>query len=282
MSTKSIKRTITSETPNPSQASIRNQPAKSPTTDPHHEKKQRTEPTGSSKGTIEVHAQQHIKGKKDKHDGYEPTSIEELVELMNDQHLQMSDGLTKEIAKAEIEALSSHRKLLKERCLEAEEDMERAGRLFEEAPPCEDWEAYWMKENTTETYEKMKKGGQKFSALVVDDNKMIRKVEEKLLARFGFETKVVENGEKALKLFDDGYTFDVVVMDMEMPVMNGPVATRALRARGVDCMIVGVTSCGDGPEKAEFEASGLNCCWEKPLNAEIVGTILNKLDNKMS
>ncbi|XP_041995946.1 two-component response regulator 24-like [Salvia splendens] len=128
----------------------------------------------------------------------------------------------------------------------------------------------------------MKKGGQKFSALVVDDNKMIRKVEEKLLARFGFETKVVENGEKALKLFDDGYTFDVVVMDMEMPVMNGPVATRALRARGVDCMIVGVTSCGDGPEKAEFEASGLNCCWEKPLNAEIVGTILNKLDNKMS
>ncbi|XP_047953259.1 uncharacterized protein LOC125199192 [Salvia hispanica] len=63
-----------------------------------------------------------------------PTSIEELEELMN-EHLHMSDGLTKEIARAEIEALSSQRKLLKERCIEAEEDMERAGRLFEEALP---------------------------------------------------------------------------------------------------------------------------------------------------
>ena len=68
----------------------------------------------------------------------------------------------------------------------------------------------------------MKKVERKFSALVVDDDQMIRKVEEKLLASFGLETKVVNNGEEALKLFLEGYTFDVVVMDMEMPVKNGP------------------------------------------------------------
>ncbi|KAL1560492.1 two-component response regulator 24-like [Salvia divinorum] len=128
----------------------------------------------------------------------------------------------------------------------------------------------------------MKKGGRKISALVVDDDRVIRVVEEKLLVRFGLETKVAKNGKEALDLFVAGNTFDFVVMDMEMPVMDGPEATRALRARGVDCMIVGVTSRGDGPEKAEFEAAGLNCCWEKPLNAQIVGTILDKLAKKLS
>ncbi|KAG6419368.1 hypothetical protein SASPL_121588 [Salvia splendens] len=139
----------------------------------------------------------------------------------------------------------------------------------------------------------MKKGGRKFSALVVDDDQVIRNFEEKLLARFELETKVVKNGEEALKLFREGYTFDVVVMDMEMPVKNGPEwyggtcrplvqATRALRAMGVDCMIVGVTSRGDGPEKAELEAAGLNCCWEKPLNDKIVRTILDELAKKSS
>ena len=59
-------------------------------------------------------------------------------------------------------------------------------------------------------------------------------------------------------------------------------ATRELRAMGVDCMIVGVTSRGDGPEKVEFEAAGLNCCWEKPLNAKIVRTILDELEMKLS
>ncbi|XP_057763920.1 two-component response regulator 24-like [Salvia miltiorrhiza] len=119
--------------------------------------------------------------------------------------------------------------------------------------------------------------GRKRRALVVDDDPLIRRVEGMLLSGYGLETKAVENGKEAIDLFVAGKTFDLVLMDMEMPVMNGPEATRALRALGVSCMIVGVTACGDEAKKAAFVAAGLDSCWDKPLNARIVDELAKKL-----
>lgn len=62
----------------------------------------------------------------------------------------------------------------------------------------------------------------KISALVVDDDSLIRRVEATLLARYGLETKVAENGREAVDLFVAGNSFDLVLMDMQMPVMDGP------------------------------------------------------------
>uniref|UniRef100_A0A803NEB5 Response regulatory domain-containing protein n=1 Tax=Chenopodium quinoa TaxID=63459 RepID=A0A803NEB5_CHEQI len=61
----------------------------------------------------------------------------------------------------------------------------------------------------------------KFTALVVDDTAIIRNIEEMLLNSKGFKTKVVENGQEAVKTFIEGNSFDVIIMDMEMPIMDG-------------------------------------------------------------
>ena len=64
--------------------------------------------------------------------------------------------------------------------------------------------------------------------LVVDDNATNRRVAELLLTTVGAKVMCVENGEQAVENFKRG-AFDVVLMDMMMPVMDGMQATRAIR-----------------------------------------------------
>ncbi|KAH6773485.1 hypothetical protein C2S52_003626 [Perilla frutescens var. hirtella] len=122
---------------------------------------------------------------------------------------------------------------------------------------------------------------QKISVLIVDDDPLVRRVEGMLLKRYGLETKAVANGKEAVDMFLAGNSYDLVLMDMEMPVMDGPKATRMLRGMGVSCMIVGVTARDDEAEKAAFVAAGLDFCWEKPLSAQGVVAILDDLTKKL-
>lgn len=62
----------------------------------------------------------------------------------------------------------------------------------------------------------------KFSVLVVDDDLVIQRIHKVFLNRFGFETQVVGNGKEAVDLYRSGASFHLVLMDMEMPIMDGP------------------------------------------------------------
>ncbi|KAI3455953.1 hypothetical protein Pfo_012616 [Paulownia fortunei] len=121
----------------------------------------------------------------------------------------------------------------------------------------------------------------KICALVVDDDPLVRKVHRMLLNRYGLETESAENGKEAVDLFVSGKSYDLVLMDMEMPVMDGSQATQELRAMGVSSMIVGVTARGLEAEKEAFMAAGLDACWEKPLNGAAVIAMLDELAKKL-
>jgi CheY-like chemotaxis protein len=58
-------------------------------------------------------------------------------------------------------------------------------------------------------------------ALVVDDNFMIRGIYRRMLVPKGFEVTEAENGKIAVDYFHDGNEYDLVLMDKEMPVMDG-------------------------------------------------------------
>jgi PAS domain S-box-containing protein len=66
--------------------------------------------------------------------------------------------------------------------------------------------------------------------LIVDDHETNRRVAGLILDSLGVESSAVEDGEQALDLLND-QRFDLVLMDMMMPVMDGMTATRHLRAR---------------------------------------------------
>lgn len=66
--------------------------------------------------------------------------------------------------------------------------------------------------------------------LVAEDHPTNRKVVEIVLEPFGVDLTMVEDGQAALDALEQG-RFDAVLMDMQMPVMDGLSATRAIRAR---------------------------------------------------
>ncbi len=70
--------------------------------------------------------------------------------------------------------------------------------------------------------------------LIVEDDPMVRAVSTELLTRAGYTIEAVEAGEDALRLFDEGAAFDVLVTDLMMPRMTGPELSAALRERGVE------------------------------------------------
>ena len=65
--------------------------------------------------------------------------------------------------------------------------------------------------------------------LVAEDNPMNRRVVELLLAQSGLKISFAENGKEAVEKFSAG-RFDLVLMDLQMPIMGGLAATRAIRA----------------------------------------------------
>jgi CheY-like chemotaxis protein/anti-sigma regulatory factor (Ser/Thr protein kinase) len=66
--------------------------------------------------------------------------------------------------------------------------------------------------------------------LLVEDNEMNQRVAEMLLRRNGYECTLAQNGAEALEAWEQG-EFDLVLMDCQMPVMDGYEAARAIRER---------------------------------------------------
>ncbi|KAL5770493.1 hypothetical protein ACOSP7_014647 [Xanthoceras sorbifolium] len=119
------------------------------------------------------------------------------------------------------------------------------------------------------------------SALIVDDDALIRKVHLTILKSLGFVAQVASNGKEAVDVFRSGANFDIVFIDMDMPIMNGIEATKELRDMGVTSKIVGVNSCDTDAEKKAFIEAGLDFCLLKPLNEAKATPFLEEIQNIM-
>ncbi|KAG9445718.1 hypothetical protein H6P81_011846 [Aristolochia fimbriata] len=106
------------------------------------------------------------------------------------------------------------------------------------------------------------------SALVVDDNKVTRKILMTMLKWAKIKAQEVENGKEAIDLFASGANFHLIFIDMQMPIMDGPEATRILRSMGVRSRIVGVSANCRENDKAEFMGAGLDEFYVKPLSCK--------------
>lgn len=59
------------------------------------------------------------------------------------------------------------------------------------------------------------------TALVVDDDIVVRMVHQKMLSKVGVKNQVVESGKEAIDIHKSGQNFDLILMDMDLPIMNG-------------------------------------------------------------
>ncbi|OAA27205.1 hypothetical protein AT15_05130 [Kosmotoga arenicorallina S304] len=82
---------------------------------------------------------------------------------------------------------------------------------------------------------------QKAKILIVEDNEANRLLFKRILQKIGHEVKVAENGKIAIDMMSRE-KFDMVFMDMQMPIMDGYTATRKLRQMGIETPIIALTA----------------------------------------
>ena len=103
--------------------------------------------------------------------------------------------------------------------------------------------------------------------LVAEDNSVNRKFVGILLDRMGYQTTFCENGQLALDCVQRG-EFDLVLMDVHMPVMDGLAATRAIRTLGgmaKNIPIIALTADAMNNAQEEALAAGVNYFVTKPV-----------------
>lgn len=111
------------------------------------------------------------------------------------------------------------------------------------------------------------------NVLVVDDNTINREVAGALLQRLGAQVHYAENGSEALKTMQTS-TFDLVFMDMQMPVLDGLMATRMARELGVTVPIVGLTANAFESDRQACLNAGMSGFLAKPMTREKLEMVL--------
>ena len=106
--------------------------------------------------------------------------------------------------------------------------------------------------------------------LVVDDNATNRMVAEALVEMFDCTSESAEDGIEAVDAVQSG-RFDLILMDIKMPRMDGLTATRTIRAlQGPvsQTPIVALTANVDPEDARAYVAAGMCCVVEKPIKPE--------------
>ena len=121
--------------------------------------------------------------------------------------------------------------------------------------------------------------------LLVEDNELNREIAVELLQEYGFRVDVAENGAEAVEKVKNSAPgeYDLVLMDIQMPVMNGYEATKQIRALENPALagikILAMTANAFDDDKKEALACGMDGFLAKPIVVEqLIATLQNNLE----
>jgi len=116
--------------------------------------------------------------------------------------------------------------------------------------------------------------------ILAEDNLINQRIVNELLTKEGFDVTIANNGQDVLDILEEGEKdYKLVLMDIQMPIMNGREATIAIRktdARYRNIPIIAMTAHALEIERKKSLAAGMNDFLTKPVEMKLLFTVLSK------
>ena len=116
--------------------------------------------------------------------------------------------------------------------------------------------------------------------LLVEDNVINQEVAGFIMAHAGATLDIAANGRAALSMLREDAAYDVVLMDLQMPVMNGFEATAAIRAAGLTLPIVAMTANAMDEDRRRSLEAGMQAHLAKPIDVDALVATLTRLTHR--
>lgn len=116
--------------------------------------------------------------------------------------------------------------------------------------------------------------------LLAEDNPVNRRVLELIISSQGHSLDMAEDGQSALDAILSGADYDLILMDVQMPIMDGPTATRAIRKLDgpvAQIPIVALTANVLPEQRSEYLAAGMNDFVGKPIDVTDLMTVIARV-----
>ncbi|WP_181248473.1 tetratricopeptide repeat-containing hybrid sensor histidine kinase/response regulator [Flavobacterium magnum] len=115
----------------------------------------------------------------------------------------------------------------------------------------------------------------KLNILVVEDNKINQMVTKKIIERNGHRCSMADSGDDAIALATSE-PFDIILMDINMPGMNGYETTKKMRAMGMTTPVIALTAFDKKEVTAEAVTAGINDVIVKPFEPSLLFDLIEK------
>lgn len=117
-----------------------------------------------------------------------------------------------------------------------------------------------------------------YNVILAEDNKDHQKLIRELLKKYSINLDIVYNGKELLEMLALGKKYDLVLMDIQMPVMDGYAATTAIRKNPKynDLLIIGLTAFAMDGDVQVAISKGMNDYITKPIDKEILFETLSR------
>ena len=114
--------------------------------------------------------------------------------------------------------------------------------------------------------------------LIAEDSSVIQNLTKKILQFQNFEVFSAKNGQEVLKHLEKS-KYDAILMDINMPVMDGMECTRKIRELGSEkseTPVIAITGNARNYSDEEFKEAGINAFLQKPLNFDLLVETVKK------
>jgi CheY-like chemotaxis protein len=109
--------------------------------------------------------------------------------------------------------------------------------------------------------------------LIAEDNIMNQHLMSRYMSKLGWDFIIVDNGLQATEACRSG-DFNAILMDIDMPVLDGIEATRYIRAFNKDIPIVAITAYADDQMRSECAEAGMNAFLAKPCSRDEIKVVI--------